>query len=196
MATATSGHSDLAAQGSPTGSAPVARIPGRRVVDIMRIALGLVFLWAFLDKLFGLGYSTPGARSWLNGGSPTNGFLSHVGAGPLQSTFRALAGNPFIDWLFMLGLLGVGVALLSGLALRPAAVAGSLMLVLMWAADWPPARFTSAGDPTGSTHPFVDYHLIYALGLVVVAVYGVASTWGLGRWWSERAGTSGHRFWL
>lgn len=49
-----------------------------------RIAVGFLMLWAFLDKLFGLGYSTPAAKSWLNGGSPTNGFLSHVAVGPLR----------------------------------------------------------------------------------------------------------------
>ena len=34
----------------------------------LRIATGLVFLWAFLDKLLGLGYATPTDRAWINGG--------------------------------------------------------------------------------------------------------------------------------
>ena len=41
----------------------------------IRLALGWVFLWAFLDKLFGLGHATPAKRAWINGGSPTKGFL-------------------------------------------------------------------------------------------------------------------------
>jgi thiosulfate dehydrogenase [quinone] large subunit len=157
-----------------------------RWVDILRLALGFIFIWAFLDKLFGLGFSTPGARSWINGGSPTNGFLSHVSVGPLQSMFRSIAGNGFVDWLFMLALLGIGVGLLTGVMLRFTAIAGTLLMVLMWAAEWPLARFNSAGDPTGSTNPFMDYHLVYAIGMIVVAVLGVASTWGLGHWWSQR----------
>ena len=31
----------------------------------------LRFLWAFLDKAFGLGYATPSGNAWINGGSPT-----------------------------------------------------------------------------------------------------------------------------
>ena len=47
----------------------------RLALILLRLALGVEFLWAFVDKLFGLGYSTPSARAWLNGGSPTKGFL-------------------------------------------------------------------------------------------------------------------------
>src|SRR6476620_930587 len=71
-------------------------------IAALRIATGFVFLWAFLDKTFGLGYSTPDARAWINGGSPTNGFLSHVDYGPFKGFFNAIAGNPIADWLFML----------------------------------------------------------------------------------------------
>ena len=44
-------------------------------VALTRILLGFVFLWAFLDKTFGLGYATEPAKAWINGGSPTTGFL-------------------------------------------------------------------------------------------------------------------------
>ncbi|WP_084614565.1 DoxX family membrane protein [Nakamurella lactea] len=179
-----------------TEASAAAAVPGHRIIDVLRIALGLVFLWAFVDKLFGLGYSTAGARSWLNGGSPTNGFLGHVEVGPTQSMFRSMAGNGLVDWLFMLALLGVGVALLTGVVLRLTAVVGSILMVLMWAAEWPLARFTSAGDPSGSTNPFIDYHLIYALGMIAVAVFGIASTWGLGHWWSQRKVVADHKFLL
>lgn len=196
MTTTTPGRIDTASDrpSARLGSSAVAT--PHRAVDILRIALGLVFLWAFLDKLFGLGYSTSAGRSWINGGSPTNGFLGHVEAGPLQSMFRSMAGNGIVDWLFMLALLGVGAALLTGVALRIAAIAGSLLMILMWLAEWPLARFTSTGDPTGSTHPFIDYHILYAIGLIVVAVLGAASTWGLGRWWSERRVVVDHDFLL
>jgi thiosulfate dehydrogenase [quinone] large subunit len=49
---------------------------------------------AFLDTTFGLGYATPAARAWINGGSPTKGFLSNVAVGPFESTFHAWAGAP------------------------------------------------------------------------------------------------------
>src|ERR1700709_1499163 len=67
----------------------------------LRLAIGFEFLWAFLDKTFGLGYHTASAKAWVHGGSPTTGFLSGVNTGPLQGTFHSLAGVTFVDWLFM-----------------------------------------------------------------------------------------------
>src|SRR5690348_1478751 len=103
---------------------------GRTVTGIAlavtRVALGFVFLWAFLDKLFGLHYATPAGKGWIDGGSPTKGFLSHVDAGPFQSMFNNWAGAGWADWLFMLGLLGIGIGLIAGVALRITAVAGTL----------------------------------------------------------------------
>jgi thiosulfate dehydrogenase (quinone) large subunit len=157
----------------------------RYVAAGLRLGLGFVFLWAFLDKTFGLGYATPSARAWINGGSPTKGFLSGVEMGPLASTFHSWAGTTWADWLFMLGLLGIGVALLLGVALRAAAASGTVMMLLMWAAEWPLARHTSAGAPSMSTNPIVDYHLIYALVLIAVAVTYAGNTWGLGRRWAR-----------
>ena len=55
-----------------------------RIWALGRIGLGWTFLWAFLDKVFGLGFSTPSDRSWLSGGSPTEGFLANSAAGPFQ----------------------------------------------------------------------------------------------------------------
>ena len=54
------------------------------------------------------------AKSWINGGSPTKGFLSGVEVGPFQSSFNSIAGTWWADTLFMLGLLAIGVALILG----------------------------------------------------------------------------------
>jgi thiosulfate dehydrogenase [quinone] large subunit len=156
-----------------------------KFLAVFRVVLGVEFLWAFLDKTFGLGYATPSARAWINGGSPTKGFLSNVAVGPLADTFHAWAGAPWADWLFMIGLLGIGLALIFGIGLRIAASSGTVMLVLMWAAEWPLARFTSAGEPSMSVNPIVDYHIIYALALIALAVTSAGRTWGLGRWWAK-----------
>ncbi len=64
-----------------------------RALAVLRITTGFIFLWAFLDKTFGLHYSTPTAKAWINGGSPTKGFLSSVDVGPFQSTFHSIAGT-------------------------------------------------------------------------------------------------------
>lgn len=142
------------------------------VLAVARIMLGFVFLWAFLDKTMGLGSATQHGKAWLDGVSPTTGFLKFgVNAdGPFVDFFRSLAGNVLVDWLFMLGLLGIGMALILGIGLRVAAVAGTTLLVMMWAAELPLKN-----------NPVVDEHLVYAAVLWVVALaprkYSLIETW-------------------
>jgi thiosulfate dehydrogenase [quinone] large subunit len=156
-----------------------------KVTAVVRIVMGLMFVWAFLDKTFGLGYATPGERAWVNGGSPTKGFLGSIDHGPFAAMFRGWAGAGWADWLFMLALAGVGVALLFGIGLRIAAVSGTLLLLLMWAAEWPLDRFTDAGAPTMSTNPVIDYHIVYALVIIGLAVVAAGTTWGFGKAWAN-----------
>jgi thiosulfate dehydrogenase [quinone] large subunit len=163
---------------------PDTRPRAGRVLAITRITLGFVFLWAFLDKTFGFGYATPVKGAWIHGGSPTAGFLGHLEAGPLGGMYASWAGVGLIDWLFMVALLGVGVALILGIGLRIAAVAGSLLMLGMWLAEWPIAQFGASG-PTMSTNPLIDYHVIYALVLIVCAVAFAGRTWGLGNLWER-----------
>jgi len=96
-----------------------------KFLAVFRVVVGFEFLWAFLDKTFGLGYATPSAKAWINGGSPTKGFLSSVAVGPFEATFHTWAGTPWAAWLFMIGLLGIGIALTLGIGLRIAAVSGT-----------------------------------------------------------------------
>ena len=104
---------------APNG-APARRTDSLRgpVLAVLRVMMGLTFLWAFLDKTFGLGYATPAAKAWVDGGSPTKGFLGNVQVGPMQSTLQSWAGSGWADWLFMIGLLGIGLALLLGVGMR------------------------------------------------------------------------------
>jgi thiosulfate dehydrogenase (quinone) large subunit len=139
-----------------------------------RVALGWIFLWAFLDKMFGLGHETVSKGAWINGGSPTAGFLGHATAGPFASMYQNIAGAAWADWLFMAGLAGIGGALILGVAMRFAAAAGATLLVLMWTAVLPP-----------DNNPFMDDHLIYALVLVVLALAGADKAFGLGRVWAR-----------
>jgi thiosulfate dehydrogenase [quinone] large subunit len=156
-----------------------------RIAAVVRIATGLVFLWAFLDKAFGFGYATGAERAWVNGGSPTKGFLGNLDHGPFADMFRGWAGEPWADWLFMLGLAGIGLALLLGIGLRIAAVAGTALMLLMWAAEWPLDRFTDTGEPTMSTNPILDYHILYALVMIWLAITAAGNTWGLGKTWAN-----------
>ena len=180
-----------------SGDAETATVTATRsyVFAGLRLLTGFVFLWAFLDKTFGFGYATGSGKAWIDGGSPTKGFLGGVAVGPMESTFHDWAGAGWADWLFMLGLLGIGLALVSGTALRLAAVAGTAMMALMWIAEWPPAKHLSDGSLSMSTNPFADYHLIYAVVLIALAAVGAGATWGLGKAWARLPFVSRNR-WL
>ncbi len=149
----------------------------------MRILLGLVFLWAFFDKLLGLGFATPAAKSWLNGGSPTTGFLKGV-EGPFADVFNAMAGNPVCDWLFMLGLLGIGAGLLLGIAVRLSVISGSVMLLLMWMASLPL-----------KTNPVIDDHIVYIAALWVIGGGLAQQKWSLAGWWQKQPAVK-DSYWL
>lgn len=143
------------------------------VLGVLRIALGWYFLWAFLDKTFGLGYATPSENAWIDGGSPTTGYLSGV-EGPFADTYNSMAGNTFIDWVFMLGLLGIGLALILGIGMRIAAVAATLMLVMMFGASLPLV-----------TNPIIDSHLTEAITIIALAMLGAGQYLGLGKTWAR-----------
>jgi thiosulfate dehydrogenase [quinone] large subunit len=168
---------------APTGSTPPT-VAGK-MLAVTRIALGLLFAWAFVDKVFGLGYATPSKGAWINGGSPTKGFLGGLKHGPFQSMFTSWAGQGWADWLFMIGLAGIAVALIFGVGLRIAAVSGTFLLVLMWAAEWTLDKHTSTGELTRSTNPLIDDHIIYAILLITLALLYAGNTWGFGKRWAK-----------
>jgi thiosulfate dehydrogenase [quinone] large subunit len=157
----------------------------RRVLAVLRLVMGSIFMWAFLDKMFALGFATgrledgsidffaEGAAA-LNGGSPTFGFLSFGSRGPLASFWQGIAGDAWLNVLFLGALAGIGLALLLGIGMRLAAVAGSLLMLGMWSvAIWP------------ENNPVFDDHIVYALVLVVLALTAAGHTWGLGARWSR-----------
>lgn len=121
-----------------------------------RIAIGWIFLWSFLDKFFGLMATNPG-EAWLAGASPTTGFLQHATRGPFVDIFQSMAGSPVVDWLFMLGLLGIGTALIFGIVMRVACWSGVIMTTLMWLAVLPPEY-----------NPLFGYHFIYTLIFLIL----------------------------
>ena len=145
----------------------------RYILAGLRLSLGWVFLWAFMDKLWGLGHETPAAKAWIDGGNPTKGFLSGS-EGPFASFYHNIAGAGLTNWLFMLALLGIGVALILGIGMRIAAVAGVVLLIMMWSAVLPPEN-----------NVFMDDHIIYAGLVVVLALTAAGDTWGFGKLWAK-----------
>jgi thiosulfate dehydrogenase [quinone] large subunit len=147
---------------------------GRYTAAVLRLSIGWVVLWAFLDSMFGLGHETAGKDAWVLGGSPTKGLLAFAASGPFAGVYHDLAGQAWADWLLMLDLLCVGVALVAGIAMGLAAGSAVLLLILMWSAVLPPAN-----------NPFMDDHLIYAMVLVLLAAAGAGTPLGLGATWKS-----------
>ena len=155
-----------------------------RALAALRIVFGFTFLWAFLDKTFALGFHTGynqdgvldrfGDAAWINGGSPTEGFLTFgvPADNPFKGFFNGLAGYAVVDWLFMLGLLGIGVTLLLGVGIRIGTAAGALLYAMMYAAVVPLEN-----------NPIIDDHVVGLIVMVLLGLAAVGTTWGLGGLW-------------
>jgi thiosulfate dehydrogenase [quinone] large subunit len=74
-------------------------------------------------------------------------------------------------------MLAIGLAMMLGVGLRISAVVGTVVMLAMYLAEWP------FGANAASTNPLIDYHIIYALALIVIAALAAGDTWGFGRQW-------------
>ena len=153
----------------------VARLRTEHVWGTARILLGWMFLWAFLDKTFGLGHATSSTGAWINGGSPTRGYLQYGVSGVFESLFNSIAGDPVVDVLFMMGMLLLGVALILGIGMRIATVGGMVVLLLLWSSNVPPVN-----------NPFIDQHIIYICLLIGLYKVRAGRCIGLGSWWATQ----------
>lgn len=144
-------------------------------IGLLRISLGGVFLWSFLDKTFGLGFATEKGKSWLDGASPTFGYLTFGSRGIFHDFFVSLAGNQVVDVLFMLGMLLIGVSLILGVGIRIAAVSGAFLMLLIYFSAFPPEN-----------NPFIDEHIVYILLLLLFAATNAQDRLGFGKWWARQ----------
>jgi thiosulfate dehydrogenase [quinone] large subunit len=159
----------------------------RRALAVLRIGFGVTFMWAFLDKLLALGYATGknaetgvvdrfGPDAWINEGSPTFGFLTFGVSEDnwFHGFFGNIAGDAWAKCLFMIGLAGIGFALLFGVGVRVAALTGALLYLLMYVASFPLTN-----------NPVMDDHLAGAIVVVVLAATLAGDTWGFGKAWAK-----------
>ncbi|WP_084102175.1 DoxX family protein [Demequina sp. NBRC 110051] len=176
----------------PTDAAapgPVGSRTGWIFLSITRIVIGFYFFWAFIDKLFGLGFSTcrqeDGSvevmcdRAWLSGARITEGYLGSS-SGPFADFFADLGTQAWTDWPFMIGLCGIGLALMLGIGTRVGMVSAILMLAMMWIShSWP-------GEGGNTTNPFVDDHIIMIVAITAAVLLEVRyQAIGLGEWWKR-----------
>jgi thiosulfate dehydrogenase [quinone] large subunit len=166
-------------------------------LSLTRIAIGFTFLWAFFDKLFGLGFSTCRTtaddgtytidvmcdKAWVHGARITEGYLGSS-TGPFADFFKNLGEQAWTDWPFMLGLFGIGFALCFGVGTRIALFAGPAMLMLMYISHyWP-------GQGANTSNPFVEEHLIESLAIIAIVLLELRyrQAVGFGEWWKRKVG--------
>ena len=177
----------------------------QRVFGILRMLVGFTFLWAFVDKLLALGFSTGratdgtiaffGDAAWINGASPTAGAIGFALKGPFADTIQSITGyqmtatgptvSGWIDWLYMASLLLIGLGLMTGVMTRLAAFGGIAWLAVFYLGTsiWP------------EHNPFVDEHVIDAVVLVALVLANAGRYWGLGKIW-QRVSWVENRRWL
>src|SRR3989344_4807996 len=123
----------------------------RSALLVLRLAMGWLFLYAGLVKVFDSSWSAAG-------------YLNNAQTFPGLFAWFASEGN--IGWINFVnewGLTLIGVALILGVWVRWVSVAGIALMMLYF---FPVLNFPKVGD-----HSFiVDDHIIYALVLAVFAV--------------------------
>jgi thiosulfate dehydrogenase [quinone] large subunit len=163
--------------------------------SLLRISLGLVYLWGFIEQAFGVSYTNtpaagPGhntsygwhfsynsANGWITSGfshSPTGQYVDKT-HGPLAFIPQNLpTGLDDFGWMLAIG--GLGIALTLGICMNIAGIGGFLLNILLWFSTFPP-----------NSNPIIDgTHTIYAFVLLLLMFLHAGNKWGLGRWWSTR----------
>ena len=170
----------------------------QRFFAFLRVGMGFTFLWAFLDKAFALGFATGrvvdeatgassidffGDAAWINGGSPTAGVLGFALKGPFVDFYQSITGYQmtdlgptsaaWVDWVYMLSMLGIGLALILGIGVRAAAVGGIVWMAIFYTATaiWP------------EYNPVLDDHVIATAVLVGLILANAGRYYGLGKMW-------------
>jgi thiosulfate dehydrogenase [quinone] large subunit len=162
-------------------------------VAVGRIVIGIIFLWAGLEKLLGSGsegFSAAGFLQFGTGGTLGWPFVAEGAEGPFNPTvdfWTGVGGDEgmmnIVNFLVMFGQIGIGVGLILGLLTRFSAAMGTLMMLLFFFAAW------------DFQYGIVNQHLTYAVVTFGLAVVGAGNYFGL----DASVGPSvspGLRYWL
>jgi thiosulfate dehydrogenase [quinone] large subunit len=148
-----------------------------KAVAIGRIVIGVIFLWAGLEKVIGgagewsakgfLAFGTSGTLGWP--------FVTEVVEGtvfnPTHEFWVGLSANAgvmsVINLLVPFGQVAIGTSLILGIATRFASAMGALMMLFFFFAAWDFA------------YGIVNQHLTYAVVTLGLGVIGAGNYYGL-----------------
>lgn len=113
-------------------------------VRILRLWLGVTFLYAGWNKASDGAFFTPGSSHYI--GSQLLGF-SH--GSPMGTVLRLASHQAvFVGWITLLSEMAIGIAILLNVASLPAAVAGALLSLTLWlSSSWQVRPYFLASDP-------------------------------------------------
>ena len=148
-------------------------------IAVLRIVVGVIFLWAGLEKLFAaepftaagfLQFGTGGAMGWpFVSGEVAEGTVFN----PTHDFWAAIATNEaamsVINILVPFGQIGIGLGLTLGLLTRFSAAMGTLMMLFFFVAAW---EFDFG---------IVNQHLTYAVVTAFLGLIGAGNYSGLDR---------------
>ena len=168
----------------------------RRGVALLRIVVGIIFLWAGLDKLLGsgpTGWSAAGFLAHATGGSLGWPFVAAPAAdaaaviyNPTHDLWVSLSKNDtamaIVNPLVVYGEIGIGISLILGLLTRFGAIMGALMMALFFVAGW------------AFTNGIVEEHLTYIVVLLAIAGLGAGKYYGLDQWAASTEFGQNHNF--
>lgn len=151
----------------------------QRGIALLRIVVGVIFLWAGLEKVLGSGAGGFDAAGFLKFGTAgTLGWpfvTGEVAEGtvfnPTHGFWTALAGSAtamgLVNFLVPFGQIGIGVSLITGLFTRFGAAMGALMMLFFFFAAWDFA------------YGIVNQHLTYLVVCLAIAGLGAGRFYGL-----------------
>ena len=163
-------------------------------VGLGRIVIGIIFLWAGLEKVLGSGaggFDASGFLKFGTGGSLGWPFVSgEVAEGTIfnltHDFWTGLAANDtamsVINVLVPYGQIGIGVSLILGLFTRFGAAMGTLMMIFFFFAAW------------DFEFGIVNQHLTYAVVTFGLAVIGAGNFYGLDAIVGQRVGPTFRRW--
>lgn len=138
----------------------------KTVLFLLRLLMGWTFLFAAIHH--------------FGDGKFVEGFLSHTKTfHDVYAPMTAPAVVPILTFLVEYGHLLIGLSLISGLLVRVSAPFGIMMMLLYWTAhmDYPFIE--------NQNNYLIDYHIVYALVLLVLIVKNAGHAFGLDGWVSK-----------